>query len=570
MKELMKKIYPYIKEHKGKALGSVFLAIILNCLKGYQIYLIKPIFDKGFSPDSTIKEALFLGGLLLGISLLSFPTRFLHFYWIRFVVDNSLCSIRSEIYSKFQYLPLKFYGKNKQGKLLSVLTNDANVFSQGFRSSVDLIREPIAGAIYLGIALYHDWQLASVLFVVAPLFILIFSKSGKLIKNNQTNVQEEISNMTHNAVEGIVGQKISKSFNLQKYVKNRYDSSQKTYFLSQMKTTFVEEMAHPLVEVVGAIAFSGVIVFAHYRITNNQLSIGGFVSFVGALALFMDPIRKFSQANVKLSQARVGAERIFSLLDKKEELDEGNIEVKSFDKSIEINNLSFAYNEHDVIRNFSLSVKKGNKIALVGLSGSGKSTLVNLLLRLYNYDRGQVKIDGNNIENIKLKDLRNLFALVSQDIFLFNDTIRENLTLGQKFSDDQIAMALKVSYSNEFIDKLPNGIDTIVGDRGTRLSGGQQQRITIARAFLQNRDILLFDEATSALDNESEKVVQKALEQIAGDKTVIAIAHRLSTIQDYDQIYVLKEGQVIENGTHEDLMNKSGEYCKLYELSMKG
>jgi subfamily B ATP-binding cassette protein MsbA len=283
----------------------------------------------------------------------------------------------------------------------------------------------------------------------------------------------------------------------------------------------------------------------------------------------MDPIRKFSQANVKVGQGIAAFDRIQDILALEEEKDIGLLEIQTFQHKIEIKDVTFAYTENNVIQNFSLELIKGQKIALVGLSGSGKSTLINLLLGLYPISHGEILIDGNKIQNIKLKNLRKLFGLVSQDIFLFHDTIRENLTVGGTFSDEEIKRALDVSYASEFVDKLPLGLNTIIGDRGAKLSGGQQQRLTIARAFLQNTDILLFDEATSALDNESEKVVQKALESIAGNKTVIAVAHRLSTIQDYDQIYVMKDGILLEHGTHAELLSKNNEYKKLYELSLK-
>ena len=216
-----------------------------------------------------------------------------------------------------------------------------------------------------------------------------------------------------------------------------------------------------------------------------------------------------------------------------------------------------------------MTINKGEKVAFVGLSGSGKSTLINLLLGLYRVEPGTITIDGSDILDYKLDALRSLSGLVSQDIFLFHDSIKENLCLGKEFTDEQIKKALEVAYADEFVHKLPQGIDTVIGDRGTRLSGGQQQRITIARAFLQDTEILLFDEATSALDNESEKVVQKALERLAGSKTVIAVAHRLSTIQEFDKIFVLHEGHLVESGTHSELMDKSGEYAKLYDLSQK-
>jgi subfamily B ATP-binding cassette protein MsbA len=336
-----------------------------------------------------------------------------------------------------------------------------------------------------------------------------------------------------------------------------------------MKTTFVEEFAHPLVEVIGACAFSAVIVFAHYRVQSGETTVGEFIAFIAALALFMDPIRKFSQGNVKLGQARAASERISRLMDLPEEVDIGNKEIANFSQSIEVNNLNFSYGDAPVITNLSLSIKKGQKVALVGLSGSGKSTLIGLLLGLYPVKAGEITIDGISIGDIKLTSLRNLFGLVSQDVFLFHDTIRDNLCLGKDISDLRLKEALDVANATEFVSRLPVGLETIVGDRGARLSGGQQQRVTIARAYLQNPDVLLFDEATSALDNESEKLVQEALARLGGEKTVLAVAHRLSTIQDFDRIYVLHEGKLVEEGSHAELLAMNGEYAKLYALSKR-
>jgi subfamily B ATP-binding cassette protein MsbA len=281
----------------------------------------------------------------------------------------------------------------------------------------------------------------------------------------------------------------------------------------------------------------------------------------------MDPVRRYSKANTKLNQARAASKRIFALLDEPEELNEGKIELKSFESKIEFKNVTFSYGKGDVIKNFNLVIHKGEKVALVGLSGSGKSTLISLLLRLYDIDEGQIFVDGKNIKDYTLSSLRNTFALVSQDIFLFNDSIKENLLAGENYTDEQIHRALEVSYADEYIKNLPQKLDTQIGDRGLKLSGGQSQRLTIARAFLKDCPVLLFDEATSALDNESEKVVQKALDKVAGHKTVLAVAHRLSTIQNYDRIIVMKEGVKIEEGAHAHLLDQSGEYHKLYQLS---
>ena len=567
--KLTKQLFPYLKPYKNMAVGAFLLSFVLAALAGAQVKLIKPIFDKGLTGQASFNQFLLLAAGLLGIGLLNFPARFYHFYWLRFVGEKINNDLRIEIFSKLQKLPTSFYNQNKQGRMLSTLLNDAEIFAQSFRAMIDIIREPVKGLVYLGVAIWSDWQLTLVIFVVGPMFIAIFQVSGKKIKANQSNVQDGRAEFTHNLSEGLSSHKVTKAFNLQQFVMDRFKRSQDYYFHFVMKTCKVEELAHPFVELVGTIAFSGVIIFAYFRIKYGGMTIGDFIQFVAALALLMDPIRKFSQANVKIGQGIAALDRINEILHLEEEIDIGTQKPLHFNHDIVVDNVTFSYGENNVIQNLSIKICKGQKVALVGLSGSGKSTLINLLLGLYPIEKGQIFIDGIALNQIKLRELRKLFGLVSQDIFLFHDSIKSNLAVGGNFTDTEIRKALEVSYASEFVDKLPQGLETIIGDRGAKLSGGQQQRLTIARAFLQNTDILLFDEATSALDNESEKVVQRALEAIAGNKTVIAVAHRLSTIQDYDQIFVMKDGKLIENGTHSELINNNSEYKKLYELSLK-
>lgn len=568
IKLLREALWPYLSEHKAKIWGSILLSIVLAAIGGLQVKLVQPLVDSALQAGRPFSEALYYAILLMALGLINFPCRFFHFYWIRYVVDRATCNVRTDIFKKFQRLPTAFFSRSKQGGLISNVINDTQIFSEGFKAIVDLIREPMKATVYLAMAFYSDWLLSLVVIGIAPFWIVIFSKSGKKIRRNQNAVQEDIAELTHTIAEGMSAHKITKAFNLQKFVTSRFENAQEIYFKAKMRTTFIEEFAHPLVEVVGAMAFAGVVLVAWYR-AQQGMTTGDFISFATAMALFMDPIRKFSQANVKLAQARAASDRIFSLLDLEEEKNNGKMELLNFNHEIVVKDLTFSYGEGDVIKNLNMVVKKGQKVALVGLSGSGKSTLINLLLGLYPVESGEIIIDGHPISALTLNSLRSLFGLVSQDIFLFNDSIKNNLLLGEDMNNQAVEGALDVAYAGEFVTKLPQGIDTIIGDRGTRLSGGQQQRITIARAFLQDTDILLFDEATSALDNESEKVVQKALEQIAGHKTVIAVAHRLSTIQDYDQIYVMHEGQLVEQGTHSELMGRTGEYAKLYELSQK-
>lgn len=569
MISVLRLMFPYLRPFWKEAIISALLALPLSAIKAYEAFIVKDIFDKGFSPDSTSADALKLALILIALGVLNFPLRYFHYFGLRQVVDKSTRLIRSRIYKKFQLLPAQFYSQSKQGSLISTIMSDTAVFSEAFKNSLEVIREPVTAISLLGVAFYHDWQLTLIILVTAPLFIITMHYSGKRIRKYVGRAQQDNADMTHIVGEVLGGQKIVKAFNLQDYVIERFEKFQERLLTHRRKSNSAEELSHPLVELIGSFAFAGVIIFAHHRITNGELTTGGFISFVAALAMFMDPVRRFSKANAKLNQAQAAASRIFGLLKVKEEAEENLKELTSFNHMIQFKNVSFSYGEGDVLKGFNLVIRKGEKIGLVGLSGSGKSTLVSLLLRLYDVTQGEILIDGVNITQYSLNSVRKIFGLVSQDIFLFNDTVRENLTTGDIHTDEEIKHALDISYAWDFVKNLPQGLETSIGDRGLRLSGGQSQRLTIARAFLKNRDILLFDEATSALDNESEKLVQAALERVAGDKTVIAVAHRLSTLKDFNRIIVMKDGLKIEEGSHSELIQNNGEYKKLYELSMR-
>lgn len=568
MLHILKLMFPYLRPFWKEALGASLLALPLAGIKAYEAYLVKDIFDKGFSPDSTFDEAAKLALILVGLGILNYPLRYFHYFILRQSVDKVTCLMRAKIFEKFQHLPAKYFAQQKQGNLISTVINDTSVFSEAFKSSLEIIREPITALALLGVALYHDWQLALIIFATAPLFIATFFYTGKRIRKYVKLAQQDNADMTHVAGEVLGGQKIVKAFGLKAYVLHRFDTLQNLFIYHRTKSNSAEEHSHPLVELVGSIAFAVVIIFAHHRITSGALTTGGFISFVAALAMFMDPVRKYAKANAKLNQAQAAATRIFGLLDVEEEVEAGR-EFPGFTGEIEFRNVNFSYGEGPILRNFNLTIKKGEKVGLVGLSGSGKSTLISLLLRLYPVTDGQILIDGVDVNEYSLSSVRRAFSLVSQDIFLFNDTVRENLTTGEKHTDEEIEHALEISYAKDFVRDLPKGIETPIGDRGLRLSGGQSQRLTIARAFLKNRDILLFDEATSALDNESEKLVQAALDRVAGHKTVVAVAHRLSTLKDFNRIVVMKDGLKVEEGTHQELLALSGEYKKLFELSQR-
>lgn len=569
MFETIKNIWPLIHRHRARVIGSMIFGIGMALIKGGQMALINPLFTKGLSPESTLEEILGIVGLACLLALINLPVRFFHFYWMQFAMNDAVCEIRTKIYSKIQDIPISFYTTTKQGDVISTILNDTMIYSQGISGLLTLIREPITLIVLLGYAFYLDWQLTLVTFALLPIMLLIFGFFGKRVKAHQADVQSRLSDMTHVIGEGVGGQKIIKAFNLQDYTRNFFKSYQNDFFSFQMKAEVMRQFSHPLVEFMTTLILSSVIVFAQVKITGNAMTTGEFITFIAIMAMIQDPIRKTNEANLKISQAQAAELRIFKFLKVGNEEDSGTKEHSELSDKISFKNLDFSYGDHQVINDLSFDINKGEKVALVGLSGSGKSTLINVLLGLYPVKKGSYKIDGTDSSEFTLKSLRHYFGLVSQDIFLFNTTVRENLTLGKKVSEAQIQEALKVAHATDYINELPSGLETVIGDRGLRLSGGQAQRLTIARAYLQNNDVFLFDEATSALDNESEKVVQQSLNELAKNKTVVAVAHRLSTIQNYDKIIVLKDGRMIEQGRHEELMTLGGEYKKLYELSVK-
>jgi subfamily B ATP-binding cassette protein MsbA len=437
----------------------------------------------------------------------------------------------------------------------------------GVQKMIELVREPFSAAALLGLLLYLNWKLSLVLFVCSPIFIYVFSKSGKKVKIYRRRVQDNIGLLTHYMSEGVFGQKIIKIFGLQSYMQNRFHRKQDESFVNQMKSIAAEEATTPLGELFGSIALGFVLLFAHSMILEGELDKGEFLSFITALIFLLDPIKKFAHINNGLQQGRAAGERIFELIDQKIENQWGKESKIEFQNLIELKGISFKYEDEEVLKDINLKIERGKKTALVGSSGSGKSTLMSILLGLLEPQKGELILDGVRANHYHRGSWRSLFTFVGQRIFLFNDSLEENITFGKDIDKNDMKKAIEQSRVNEFLSQLPSGMETVLGERGDRLSGGQKQRITLARAFVNPAPILLLDEATSALDNESERLVQDGIENIGEDKTILAIAHRLSTIRDFDNIVVMGRGQIIEQGNHEQLMQAKGAYFKLIDLS---
>ena len=366
---------PYIKPYKAKIVGVVFFSACLAGISGLQVSLVKPIFDHGLSPDANLQEVMLISGKILLLGLLNYPCRFLHFYWMRFVWNHAVCSLRLDIFNKFLKLPTSFFNTNKRGQLISNIINDSEIFSMGFKAIVDLIREPLKILVYLVVAFWIDWQLTLSVFATIPILIIIFEGSSRKIRRHQGMVQKEYGELTHNVSESLEAHKLTKAFNLQKYIFDRFRFNQDSFFSAQMKTSFVEELTHPFMDLMGAAIFATIIILAHYRIQSGAMTVGDFAAFFTATALFIHPIRQLGHANVSLSQAKAASDRLQELFVLPEELNEGTVEISQFTREIEVKDLSFNYGEGEVLKNLNLKIKKGEKVALVGLLVQGNPLL---------------------------------------------------------------------------------------------------------------------------------------------------------------------------------------------------
>jgi subfamily B ATP-binding cassette protein MsbA len=551
MIKLFKLLYPIIRHHRWPFWLSLILTLMVALITVAQVSLLAPIFNTGFDYSRPFTDTVKIVLLVIALSLVNIPVRFLSHYLIRKIVTMVSCELRSHFYSLLFHLPMKFFKQQKKGVLTSTLVNDVQFLAAGAHGLVEFIKEPFIALAMLGYMLFINWKLTTCLLIVAPLLMMIFSITGKAVKKYQIRVQSLQAEMVHNFFESIQGQKIVKAFNAQEYMGKRFEKIQKNGLKQQMKAVMVEETASPSVELILTMVFSVFIFYASSLVKEGSLDGGTLISFIAAVLQFMTPVKKFPRIVLRINQALAAAERLFEWQKISPEKDEFKTLVPPHFQSIEFNNVSFAVPTEEggkkyLLKNIQLSIQQGERVAIIGPSGAGKSTLLSLLLRLENPSEGDILYDGMPIKNFSLANYRQQFNYLSQDLFLFNDSIANNLNClnDETKSEDlkKIWSVLEKSECREFIEELPTKLAYEVGERGSKLSGGQAQRLVLARAFYADSPIWVLDEATSALDQLTEQQLMKAIESMGREKTVIAIAHRLNTIKNFDRVYHLKEG----------------------------
>ena len=591
------RLVKFLKPHLGIFVLAVICMFASALFDGIQIVPAIPMIDNVFTGKAiTISRPLpaFLTQLIAGINVLP-RMRLLKFivfgflglfvlkafsvfirqYLMAKVGQLLLRDIRNTLYAKYQSLSLDYYSKNKVGVLVSRITNDVGVINNSIAQGLtDIFYQGFKVIILVAIAIFINWRLFLLAIMLFPFITIPVVRIAKALRKISTKTQEKMAELTSALYEGISGIRIVKTFSMEDYEIERFKKANQGFFKISMKSAKRIIAIGPITELVGAVAAMLVLYVGGRQIIQGALSFGVFCAFMGAMFQCVQPFKRLSNINAVMQQASAAATRIFQILDTPVDLQDkvGAVDLAEFQKVIRFENVSFRYKgeKEEVLKNINLEVPLGTILAIVGPSGVGKTTLVNLIARFYDITAGRITVDGRDIRNIYLKSLRSKIGIVTQEMFLFNDTVKVNIAYGDiRASMDKIVQAARAAQADEFIQVLPEGYDTVIGDRGFRLSGGEKQRLAIARALLKNPPILILDEATSQLDSQSEILVQKALERLMRGRTVFVIAHRLSTVRNAAKIVVLDRGRIAECGTHEVLMNKGGLYKRLYQLQFR-
>ena len=498
--------------------------------------------------------------------------RYLSLFFMAPVRNGIVRDVRQQLFNKMMALPLSYFSEEKKGDLMSRITTDVMEIEWSILNVLEaFFREPLIMFGCLGLMIYLSPALTMFVFVLIIFTAIIIGGIGKTLKKKSSTVQEKLGSLVSIVEEGLSGLRIIKGFNAEKYQKEKFQKENNDYKRTLTHLLWRRDLSSPLTEFLGIAVVSILLWYGSRQVFSGELGAESFFAFLMAFYYVIDPAKSFSKAYYNFQKGAAAVDRVDHILNAEETIKEKKnaLSIKKFNHSIEYRDVNFFYrkDEKKILNNINLIIPKGKIIALVGASGAGKSTLADLLPRFYDVSSGEVIIDGRNTKELKIKDLRHLMGIVSQEAILFNDTIYNNIVFGLKnISKEQVIEATKIANAHDFILNTENGYETNIGDRGNKLSGGQRQRITIARAVLKNPPILILDEATSALDSESEKLVQQSLTQLMKNRTSIVIAHRLSTIQHADEIIVMQDGTIIERGRHEILLGQKGAYQKLVEL----
>ncbi|PIE57820.1 MAG: lipid A export permease/ATP-binding protein MsbA [Desulfobulbus propionicus] len=569
-KEIIARLHVVMAPYRKKLIIAMVAMVFVAGFNALQAYIVKPLLDEIFYNQD--KELLHIMPLeLLVVFLVKGFFYFTYTYLLQWVGQSVIRDLRTGIYVHLNRLSLSFFHKNPTGELISRIMNDVTLL-QGCISHafIYLLRDFFTVIGLLAVIFYMDWQLALISFIFIPAAAVPIVVFGKKFRRISANYQQEVGVSTSILHETIAGARIVKAFCMERAEAARFGQQMQGLFDILMRETRFKSLSHPMVEFMGGIGMALIIWYGGMQVLEGASTPGTFMAFLTALIMLYEPVKGVSKINATIQSGMASAARIFNILDVQPSITDkqGAAVLPPFSKSIEFRGVTFGYeNSEPVLHHIELTMNRGEVLAVVGPSGSGKTTLANLIPRFYEVSKGGLYIDGHDIREVTMESLRRQIALVTQQTILFNDTVANNIAYGvADCTVEKIREAARSAHALDFIEALPDGFDTMVGESGARLSGGQQQRVSIARALLKDAPILILDEATSSLDTESEQQVQRALENLMKNRTTIVIAHRLSTIKNADRIIVLKDGRLLESGTHDELLAAGGEYKSLHQL----
>ena len=563
LKDVLKRFGPYFKDYIPHFIFAIIGMALASGGTAVSAYLVEPVLNKIFV-EKNEKLLYILPCAIIAIYVIKNIGTFMQAYFTAYIGQDTIRRFREKMVANLLNLDMDFFNEFRTGELISRTTNDIDRIRSIVSSMIpELTREFITIIGLLCVVVYQSPKLAFFALVVMPVAIYPISRLAKRMKKISKQSQEKTSDITSALSEIFTNIEIIKANNAQKYEHSRFVDENNKFFRLNLKSVKIEQLVSPLMETIGWIGVAAVIIIGGKDVIDGHINMGAFFSFLTALFMLYTPLKRIVNIYNKMQDAIAASERTFFLMDKVSQIKDGQKELNEEINLIKFNDVRLSYGDKEVLKGINLEANKSEFIALVGSSGGGKSSLMNLLMRFYDVNGGEILINGINLKDIKIRSLRQNIGLVTQRVYIFNDTVAKNVAYGREFNEDAVINALKLANAYEFVSKLDNGINTILNEFGTNLSGGQRQRIAIARALYQNPQILIFDEATSALDNESEKEITKAINNLRSKKIIFVIAHRLSTVENADKIAVLSDGKIIDSGSDEELSKRNEIYAKL-------